>query len=128
MRTAIFPPVHDHAGLREREGKKSADSIERDEPVGDAAEKDEKASAEHRQDDDAVAIDEPPPAVPEDVREVVVLGDGVAEARKIGEGGVCGEREDGKNRGDGQIVEKAFAENDGDEHGKKALLTRLARS
>src|SRR3989442_11945460 len=97
MRTAIFPPVHDHAGLRKREGKKSAQGIERYEPIGDAAEKDEQAAAEHRQDDDAVGIDEPTPAVHEGVREVVVLRDGAAEAGKIGEGGVGGERENEKN-------------------------------
>src|SRR5947208_14049208 len=54
--TAIFPPVHDHAGLREREGQKGADSIEGDEPTGDRAEKDEKAATEYRQVDDAVRI------------------------------------------------------------------------
>ena len=83
--------------LRKREGQKSADGIERDEPVGDTAEKNEKAATEYRQDDDAVGVDEPPPAVPEDVREVVVLRDGAAEARKIGEGGVGGERKNDKD-------------------------------
>ena len=39
VRAAIFPPVHDHAGLRKREGQKRADGVERDQPVGDAAEK-----------------------------------------------------------------------------------------
>lgn len=40
---------------------------------GDTAKKDEKATTEYRQDNDAVGIDEAPPAVPEGVREVVVL-------------------------------------------------------
>src|SRR3989442_15994330 len=87
MRTAFFPPVHDHAGLRKREGQKSAHGIERYEPIGDAAEKDEQAAAEHRQDDDAVGIDEPTHAVHEGVREVVVLRDGAAEAGGNGGGG-----------------------------------------
>ncbi len=108
MRTAIFPPVHDHAGLRKREGQKSADGIERDESIGDTAKKNEKAAAQHRQDNDAIGIDEPPPAVPEGVRKVVVLRDGAAEARKIGEGGVGGERKNEKNGGHGQVVEKAL--------------------
>src|SRR2546422_7582382 len=97
LRSAIFPLMQDHAGLRKREGKKSAHGIERYERTGDAAEKDEKAATEYRQDDDAVGIDEPPPAVHEGVREVVVLRDGAAEARKIGEGGVGGERKNEKN-------------------------------
>ena len=88
--------MHDHAGLRKREGQKSADGIERDEPIGDAAKKNEKAAAEYRQDDDAVGIDEPPPAVPEGVREVVILRDGAAEAREIREGGIGGERQERK--------------------------------
>ena len=49
MRAAIFPPVHNHAGLRKRERQESAHGVERDEPVGDAAEKDQKAAAKHRQ-------------------------------------------------------------------------------
>src|ERR1019366_9086958 len=109
MRAALFPPVHYHAGLRKREGQKSADGIEWDESVGDTAKKNEKAATEYRQDNDAVGIDEPSPAVPEGVREVVVLRDGAAEARKIGEGGVGGERKNDKNGSDGQVVEKAFA-------------------
>src|SRR5207245_3100357 len=50
MRTAIFPPVHDHAGLRKREGQKSADGIERYEPIGDTAEKAEETAAESSKD------------------------------------------------------------------------------
>ena len=126
VRAAIFPPVHDHAGLRKREGQKRADGIERDEPVGDAAKENQQAAAEYRQDDDAVGVDEPPSAVPEGVRQVVVLRDGAAQARKIGEGGVCGERKNEQNRGDGQVVENAFAENRGDEHGEHALVAGLA--
>jgi hypothetical protein len=41
IRTAIFPPVHDHAGLRERKGEKRAHGIERNQSVGNTAEKDE---------------------------------------------------------------------------------------
>src|SRR5713101_2650695 len=127
MRTAISPPVHHHAGLRKREGQKSADGIERDEAIGDTAKKKKKSAAEYREDDDAIGINEPPPAVPKGVREVVVLRDGAAEARKIGKGGVGGERKNEKNGADGQIVEIAFAKNGGDEHGEKALVTGLAR-
>src|SRR4029077_1060595 len=127
MRTAFFPPVYDHAGLRKRECQKSADGIEWDQPVGDTAKKNKKAAAQYRQDNDAVGIDKPPPAVSEGVRQVVVLRDGAAEARKIGEGGVGGERKSEKNRGDGQVVEKAFAENGGNQHGEKALVAGLTR-
>src|SRR5260370_3803258 len=127
MRTALSPPMHHHAGLRKREGEKGAEGIEGEEPTGDTPEKKEEAATEHRQDNDAVGIDETPPAVPEGVREVVVLRDGAAEAREIREGGVGGERKNEKNGADGQIVEIAFAKNGGDEHGEKALVTRLAR-
>ena len=61
---------------------------------------------EHRQDDDAVGVDEAPPAVPEGMREVIVLRDGAAEARKISEGGVVGQGENDKDRADGQIIKK----------------------
>src|ERR1700682_5483039 len=97
MRTSLFAPVHDHAGLRKREGQKGADGIKRDKPVGDAAEKDKNAATENRQDDDAVGVHEPPPTVGEVVREIIVLCYGVAEARKISEGGVGGQRENHKD-------------------------------
>src|ERR1700691_2649867 len=90
VRTAILPPMHDHAGLRKREGQKSADGIERDKPVSDTAKENEYTTAQHRQDDNAVSVDEAPPAVAENVREVVALRDGAAEARKSSEGGVGG--------------------------------------
>jgi len=61
------------------------------------------------------------------MRKVIVLRDGAAETRKIGEGGVGGEREDDKDRGNGQVVEIAFAEDGGDEHGKKGFGTRAGR-
>src|SRR6266446_8155704 len=120
MRAAISQPVHHHAGLGKREGQESADGIERDEPIGDTAKKNEESAAEHRQDNDAVSVDETAAAVPEGVRKVVVLRDGAAQARKIGKGGVGGERKNDEDGGDGQIIEIAFAEDGGDEHGKKA--------
>ena len=89
--------MHDHAGLRKREGQKSADGIQRDKPVGDTSEKDENAATEYRQDDDAIGVDEPPPAVPEGVRQVIVLRDGAAEARKISKGCVGGQRKNDKD-------------------------------
>ena len=42
---AISPPVDDHSGLRQSESEESADGVERDEAVGDAAEEDEKSGA-----------------------------------------------------------------------------------
>src|SRR6267378_7398339 len=123
MRAALSPPVHHHAGLRKREGQESADGIERDEPIGDTAEKNEESAAEHREDNDAVGVDQAAATVSESVWKVIVLSDGAAETRKIGEGGVGGQRKDDEDGGDGQIVEIAFAENGGDEHGKNALIT-----
>src|SRR5208337_1178712 len=120
-------PVHNHAGLRKREGHKSADGIERDKPVGDPAEKDENAAAEDRQDDDAIGVDQPPPAVSKGMREVVILCDGAAEAREIGEGGIGRQRENDKNGADSQIIKKAFAKHRSAEHGENALVAGLAR-
>src|ERR1700733_2985193 len=127
MRAAMFPPMHDHPGLRESEGEKSAYGVERDQTVGDAAERDEKDAAKQRQDDDAVRIHETPAAITEDVRQIIILCDSAAETREIGEGSVGGERKNEKNGGDGQIVENTFAENGADEHGEKALIARLPR-
>ena len=78
--------------LRKREGQKSAHRIERDKSIGDTAEKNEHAATKHRQNNDAVGIDEPPPAVSEGVREVVILRDGAAETRKIGKSCIGGKR------------------------------------
>ena len=79
--------MHDHAGLGEREGEKRSDGIERNQPVGNPAEKDEHAATQQRQDDDAVGVDQTTPAIPEDVWEIIVLCDGASETREIGKGG-----------------------------------------
>src|SRR4029077_12063778 len=128
MRTTLSPPMHHHAGLRKREGQESSDGIERDEPIGDTAKENEESTTEHREDNDAVRVDQAPAAVPEGVREVIVLRDGAAEAGEIRKGGGGGKREDDENGGDGQIVEIALAKDGGDEHGKKALVPGLAGS
>src|SRR5580698_1699539 len=62
------------------------------------------------------------------MREVVVLRDSAAEARKIREGSVGGQRQNNKNGGNGQVVEKASAKHGRAEHGKKALVAGLARN
>ncbi len=36
---ALSLPVHHHAGLRQREGHERADGVQRNQPVGDAAER-----------------------------------------------------------------------------------------
>ena len=126
-RTAILPPVHDHAGLGERERQKRAHGIERDQPVGHSAEKNQHAATEYRQHHNAVGIDEPPPAVAENVRQVVVLRDGAAEPRKIGKGGVGRKRQNQQNRADRQVVEDSLAKNRGREHGEHALIAGRAQ-
>ena len=79
------------------------------------------------QDNDAVRIDETPPAVAEDVRKVVVLCNGAAKAREIGERGVGGERKNEKDGAHRQVIEEAFAENSRGEHGENALVPWLSR-
>src|SRR5260370_12106814 len=105
MRTALSPPMHYHPGLRKREGQESSDGVERDEPIGDTAKQNEESATEHGQDNDAVGVDETAATAPESMREVVVLRDGAAETRKIGKGGVGGQRQNDEGRGNGQIVE-----------------------
>src|ERR1019366_10370190 len=107
--------------------QKGANRIERNQPVCDSAEQDEQAATEYRQDDDSVGVDQTPPAVPEDVREVVILRDGAAETRKIGESCVGGERQNHENGAHGQVVEKPFTEYGGAQHGEKALVAGQAR-
>ena len=128
MRAAVFPPVHDHTRLRKRKSQKCADGIKRDQPIRNSSKQNEqRAPHKHGQHDDAVGIDQTAPAVPEDVRQVIVLRDGPAEPRKIGESGIGGEREHEQDRAHGQVVKKAFAENGGGEHGENALISGLAR-
>src|SRR5271166_4337807 len=126
MRTAVFPPVYDHAGLRKREGQKSSNGIERDKPVSNAAKKNQHPATKQRQQNDAVGIDETPPAVTEDVRQIIVLRDGAAETGKVGKGGVSGQGENDENGADGQIVKEPFAEDRGGKHGENTLIPGLA--
>ena len=74
------------------EGQKSPDGVERDEPIRDTAKKNEETTREYRQNNNPVGINEPSPAVTEGVREVVILRNGAAEAWKIGESRIGGER------------------------------------
>src|SRR6267143_1326757 len=126
MRAAFFPPVRDHAELRKREGQESSHGVERDQLVRNAAEYNKQEAGEQCKNDDAVRIDEPATTVPEGVRQIIVLRDGAAEAREIGERGVRGKRENDEDRGDCEVIKNAFAENSGDQHRENALVTGLA--
>ena len=68
---AFALPVHHHAGLREREGEERADSEERNQPVGDAAEDDQQQCGEADQRVDAVRVEQAAAAHQEDVRQIV---------------------------------------------------------
>src|SRR6266705_1155554 len=127
MRAAIFPPVHDHAELRERESQKSSHGVERDQFVRDAIEEEQQETRQQCKNDDAVGVDQATAAVSEGVRQIVVLGNRAAESREIGERGVCRKRKNEKNRSDGEVIKNAFAENGGDQHGEKALIAWLPR-
>ena len=69
---ALSLPVHHHAGLREREGKKGPDGKERDQAVGYAAEDDEQERGEADQGNDAVGVEQTAAADLEDVGQIVV--------------------------------------------------------
>ncbi len=92
MRAAFFPPVNDHAELRKRESQESSHGVEGDQPVCDATEHNQQEASEERKNHDAVGVDQAAAAIAEGVWQIIVLGNGAAEARKIGERGVCGER------------------------------------
>ena len=53
-------PMRGHAGLRQGEGEEGADGEERDQPVGDAAERDQQHARADREEQDARRIDQPP--------------------------------------------------------------------
>src|SRR2546423_13696802 len=94
----FFLPVHDHAELRERKGQEGADGVERDQLVRDATEKNQQEAGQGRENDDAVGVHQTAAAIDKSMRQVIVLRDGAAETRKIGERGVRGKR---KNQEDG---------------------------
>ena len=93
-RLAETQMVAHHARLRERERQEHADRIQRDETRGDAAKGHEQYDRGDREQDDAVAEHEPVAAVPELVRQEVVIGHERGEAREISVGGVGGQHED----------------------------------
>ena len=68
MRTAFFPPVRDHAELREREGQESSHCVERDQLVRDPAEYNEQEAGEECENYDAVGVDQTAAAIDESVR------------------------------------------------------------
>src|ERR1700674_852685 len=125
VRTAIFSPVHHHAELRERESQKCTYRVKGDQFVGDAAEKDEQGAREYGQNDDSGSVDKSAAAKAEDVGEIVVQGDGAAQARKICKRRVRGQRKNQQDRADGHVIQNSFAEDRGDEHRENALVTRL---
>src|SRR6516162_6444733 len=85
-------PMHHHAGLREREGHKSADGVQRNQPVRHASEQEEQKPAEYRQHVNPLRVDQSPSSRHERRRQIAILCDGPAEAWKVGKGGVRGER------------------------------------
>jgi len=122
VRSTLFEPVPDHAGLRKGEGQKGANGVEGNQAFGDAAEKNKEKTGEQCQNNDAVGVDQAASTVSEDVRQIIVLGDGATEAGEIRERGIGGEGENQEDGGDGQIVESAFAKDGEQKHGKNALV------
>ena len=104
-----------------------ADREERNEPIGDAAERDEQRAREHGEDDDALRVHEAPAANRERIGEEAVLGEHAAEARKVGEARVRREREHRHHRSDGDVVEGAAPHDRADEHREHALVAGLSR-
>ncbi len=101
MGAALFVPVHDHAGLRERKCEEGAHGIERNESVRNSAKRDQQQGGEDGESHDAVGIDEAASSEAEGVGEIVVLSDGATQAREVREGGVGGKRKHQQDRTDG---------------------------
>src|SRR4029077_9231214 len=127
MRATLFPPVDDHAELREGESQEGSHRVERDQPVCNAIEEDQQEAGEQGENHDAVGVDQAAAAIAEGVRQVIVLRDSAAETGEIGECSVRGKGENEEDRGDGEVIKNTFAENRGDQHGEKTLVAGLAR-
>ena len=76
----------------------------------------------HRQDDDAVGVDQPIAPTDELTREVAVARHEIGEPGKVGEGGVGGEHEDDHGDGLDEVVEEAAPEHLARELGDHRLL------
>ena len=75
-RPAFATPVHDHSGLRESECEKRADSIERNEPVGDTAEDEQEQCRQEYEDIDTPRVKQTPAAQGEYAGKKAVEGNG----------------------------------------------------
>ena len=94
--------VAHHPPLRQRERREHPHRVERDQRVGDAAERDQQRGGRGRQHDDAVGEHQPVAAVRQLARQVAVLGDDRRQAREPVVRGVRGEHQD---RGGGELEE-----------------------
>jgi hypothetical protein len=114
-----------HPELRQGERQKCPDREQRDQPIGDAPERDQQRPREDRQRDDAARVDQTPAALGEELGQVAILGEHPTEPRKVGEARVGGERQhrDDGRHGDG--VERAPADDGAHEHGQDALIAIL---
>ena len=115
-------PATDHARLREREGEKDSDGIERDESVSAAAEDHEEERRRPPKDEDAVGEDEAIPARAELPREEAVPGQEEGQSREIGEGRVGREHQDEHGGALDEEVEEALPEDLAGELGDDGLL------
>ena len=120
-------PVRHHPCLREREREKGADGVEGDQPVGHAAKGDQQECGEGGEHEDPLRIDQASSRLREGVRQVIVVSDGAAEARKVGEGGVGGERQDGQDRADRHVVEDPRPGDRQQQHREHALVSGRTR-
>src|SRR5580704_2886558 len=127
MRAALFSPMDDHAPLRQSEREKGAHGVQRNQVVGDTAKNNEQYGGQNGQNHNPVSENKTPAPIAEGVGQIVVGGDGFAEARKIREGGIRGKGKYEKNGGDRQVVKDASAKDRGDEHRQQALVAGLSR-
>ncbi len=97
-------PVAHHARLRQGEGQKNTQRIERDEPVGQAAKEDDQHRGQNGQGDDAVGKDQPVAQAGELAGQVPVAGEDGRQPWKVGKRGVGRQDQDeGRGHLQGQV-------------------------
>ena len=118
-------PVNHHAGLRQRECQEGADREQRDQIIGDPAEREQEQARGAREIENADREDEPPAGDREGSRQIAILRDHPAQTRKGDEARIGRQRQHAQERRDGDIVQHALADDRSRELRKNAAIVGL---
>jgi hypothetical protein len=80
--------VFDHPRLREREGEKCANGIQRDQAIGNTAERNQEEAANDGENKNSSGEYQPSPSCREEMRKISIVGYEMAKTREVGEAGV----------------------------------------